>query len=96
MLILSLGIWEEEDNITIGKGINCVIYTYMPRTRMAKKKDGASEYEVAPEPVSELSSNERGGAEVVEFVDDYDNDEDEGTIESPPYNKRRGCNRQGR
>ena len=37
----------------------------MPRTRLANKKDGASKYEVAPEPSSELSYNEREDAEVV-------------------------------
>ena len=62
---------------------------------MTKKKYGASKDEVAPEPVSYLSSDERGYAEVVEaevvdFIDDYYNDEDEGTFEIPPYNNSRG------
>ena len=41
---------------------------------MAKKKYGASKDEVAPEPASELSSDERGDAEVVraEVVDFID------------------------
>ena len=51
----------------------------MLRTVLAKKKDGDSKYEVAPEPASELSYDERGyvevlEAEVVAFVDYYDND----------------------
>ena len=28
--------------------------------------------------------------QVVDFIDDYNNDEDEGIIESPPYKKRIG------
>ena len=65
----------------------------MPRTRSSKKKDGASQYEVAPEPASELSSDERGyaevlEAEVVDFIDDYWNDEYEEKFESPQSNKR--------
>ena len=60
MLIISLGIWKYEDNIAIDSDISCIIYTDMPRTRLGKKKDGASKDEVAPEPVSELSSDERG------------------------------------
>ena len=76
MLILSLGIWEEEDNIAIEINIPCVIYTYMPRTRSEKKKDSASKYEVDPEPALEFSSDERRDAEVVEaevvdFIDYY-------------------------
>ena len=47
-LILSLGIWEEEDNIAIESDITCVIYKYMPRKRLEKKKDSASKDEVAP------------------------------------------------
>ena len=48
----------------------------MPSTRLSKKKDGASKYEVALEPASELSSGERGDAEVVkaevvDFIYDY-------------------------
>ena len=94
-MILSLGIWEEEDNIAIDRNIPCVVYTYMPMTGLAKKKDGASKYEVTPEPASGLSSDERGDAEVVEvemvdFIEDYSNDEDKGTIEIPPYSKRTG------
>ena len=71
MLILSLVIWEEENNIAIDIYVPCVIYIDMPRTRLAKKKDGASKDEVAPKPASELSSDERGGVEVVkaEVVD---------------------------
>ena len=47
----------------------------MPRNILAKNKDGASKYEVALEPALELSSDERGYAEVVEsevlcFIDD--------------------------
>ena len=75
MLILSLGIWEEEDNITIYRNIPCVIYTYMSSTRLENKNYGAYKYEGAPKPASELSSGERGDAEVVEsevvdFIDD--------------------------
>ena len=65
MLILSLEIWEEEDNIAINGNITCVVYTDMPMTRLSNKKDGTSKYEVALEPASDLSSNERGYAEVV-------------------------------
>ena len=48
----------------------------MPRTRLAKKKDGFSKYGVDMEPASELSLDERGDAEVLEsevvdFIDDY-------------------------
>ena len=44
---------------------------------------------MALEPTSELYSGERGDAEVVEaevmeFIDDYVNDEYERTVESPP------------
>ena len=52
MLILSLVIWEEEDNIAIDNNITCVIYADMPRKRLAKKKDGASESGVASKPAS--------------------------------------------
>ena len=38
----------------------------MPRNILAKNKYGASKYEVALEPALELSSDERGDAEVVE------------------------------
>ena len=67
----------------------------MPRTRFASKKDNASEAEVASEISSELSSDERGDAEVVdmeevEFIYDYANDEYEGKFEIPPSKKRRG------
>ena len=51
-MILSLGIWEEEDNIAIDRNIPCVVYTYMPMTGLAKKKDGASESGVASKPAS--------------------------------------------
>ena len=79
MLILSMGIWEEVDKIAIGSDIPCVIYTDIPRKRSEKKKDGASKGEVALEPASELSSDERGDAdvveaEVVESINDGDND----------------------
>ena len=87
--------WEEKDNITIDRNIPCVIYTYMPRKRLEKKKYSASKDEVATEPASELSYYERGDTEVVElelvyFIDDYKNDEDEGIFESPPSKKRIG------
>ena len=67
----------------------------MPRTRFEKKKEGASESEVDLEPASQLSCDERGYAEVVEadlveFINGYANDEDEGTFESPPSKKGRG------
>ena len=48
MLIISLFIWKEEYNIAIDSYIPCVIYTYIPRTRLEKKKDSASKDEVAP------------------------------------------------
>ena len=65
MLILSLGIWEEEDNISIDSGITCVIYKYIPMKRLENNKDCASKDEVAPEPASESSSDKRGDAEFV-------------------------------
>ena len=49
------------DKIAIESAITCVIYSDMPRKMLAKKKDSASESEVDSEPVSELSSDERGG-----------------------------------
>ena len=81
-------IWEEGDNIAIYIKIPCVFYIDMPRKKLTKKKDGDSKDEVALEPASYLSSYERGVAEVVEaevvdFIDDYTDDEDEGTFESP-------------
>ena len=89
MVIISLRILEEEDDISIDSDINCAIYAYMPRKRFSKKKDGASKSELALEPASELYSGERGDAEAVEaevteFIDDYVNDEYERTVESPP------------
>ena len=50
---------------------------------------------MAPEPASEFSSDEMGDAEVVEAevvesIDDYNNDEDEGIFESTPSKKMRG------
>ena len=79
MLIIILVIWDEEDNIYTDSGITCVIYTYMLRKKLSKKKDGTSEYEVASEPAPYLYSDERGYAEVVEadvedFIDEYTND----------------------
>ena len=49
---------------------------------------------MALEPVSELSSDQRGDtevveAEVVDFIGYYNNDEYEGKVESPPYKKSR-------
>ena len=52
--------WEEKANITIDRNIPCVIYTYMPRKRLEKNKYSASKDEVATEPASELSYDERG------------------------------------
>ena len=60
-----MGIWDYEDNIVIDSNIICVVYIDIPRKRLAKKKDGASKYDVAQEPASELSSDERGDVEVV-------------------------------
>ena len=65
-MILSLGIWEEEDKIAIDRNITGVIYTEMPSTRLEKNKDDASKDEVDPGPASELSSYEKGDAYVVE------------------------------
>ena len=48
-MILSLGIWEEEDKIAIDSEIPCVIYVDLPMTRLAKKKDGASKDKVSSE-----------------------------------------------
>ena len=67
----------------------------MARKKLAKKKDGASKDEVASEPISELPSDERRYADVVElelvdFIDDYENDEYEGKFESTPSKNRRG------
>ena len=78
MIILSLVIWGEEYNISIDSNIPCVIYVDMPMTRLTKKKDNASEAGLDSEPASELSSDERGDAEVaeaelLEFIDDYSN-----------------------
>ena len=78
-LILSLEIWEEEDNIAIDRDIPCLIYAYMPSTRFIKKDSNASDAEVASELASELSSGERGYLEVVEsqvvdFINNYAND----------------------
>ena len=75
MVIISLRILEEEDDISIDSDINCAIYAYMPRKRFSKKKDGASKSEVDSEPASELSFDEKGDVEVVEaavvdFIDD--------------------------
>ena len=50
--IFFLVIWDEEDNISIGSNITCAIYTDIPMTRLAKKKDVGYKYEVAPEPAS--------------------------------------------
>ena len=84
-MILSLGIWEEEDNIAIDRNIPCVVYTYMPMTGLAKKKDGASESGVASKPASQLYSDERGGDEVLqEEVLEYKDYEYEGKFENPP------------
>ena len=66
-LILSPGVWGEEDNIAIDRNITCVIYTDIPRTRFAKKKEYASEAEVALELASELSYDERWDVEVVQL-----------------------------
>ena len=73
LLILGLIVLEEEDNIDIYSGITFVIYKNIPRKGLSKKKDGASKDEVTSEPASELSYEERGDAEVVEFIDDYAN-----------------------
>ena len=75
-MILGLVIWYQEYNIAINRDIPCVVNTYMPITRL--KKNSASKDEVAPEPVLELSSGERGNtevaeAEVVDFNDGYKN-----------------------
>ena len=55
-----------------------MIYTDIPRTRVAKKEDNVSESEVALELASEKFFDERGDAEVIEaevvdFVYDYAN-----------------------
>ena len=64
-MIVSLVIWEDEDNISIENKINCVISTDIPRKRLEKKKGSASKDEVAPEPASSLSSDKRGDEDVV-------------------------------
>ena len=61
----------------------------MPRKWFGNKKDDVSEAEVALELAPELSSDERGyvkavESQVVEFIDDYSNDENTGKFESPP------------
>ena len=48
MLIISQVIWEDEDNIANERNILYIIYTYMPRKRLAKKKVGESKDKVAP------------------------------------------------
>ena len=71
----------------------------MPRTKLVKKKEGASKHEVDPEPVSQLSPDERRDAEVVEAemvdsIDDYKNDEEQGTLAiSPSKNSGGGIGR---
>ena len=55
----------------------------MPRARFENKKDYAFEDELASELASELSYDERGGgnvveSQVVEFINEYANDEYEG------------------
>ena len=64
-MLISMEICEEEDNITIGSDILFLIYTDIPRTRFGKNKYYASEDEVDLELASELSSDERGYAEVL-------------------------------
>ena len=64
-----------------------MIYADIPRKRFGKKKYNTSEAEVTLELTSEFSSDERGGAEVVlsqvvSFINNYANNEDEGTFES--------------
>ena len=49
-MIISLGIWEEEDNIAIDIYIPCVIYIDIPRKSFSMKKGDASEAEAALEP----------------------------------------------
>ena len=44
-MIISLGIWDEEDKIAIDSDITCFLYTDMPTTRLSKNKDGASKDE---------------------------------------------------
>ena len=73
-----MGIWEEEDNIAIDSDTPCDIYIDMTRTVLANKKDGASKDKMALEPMLELSSDETRDvevveAEVVDFIDDYEN-----------------------
>ena len=68
----------------------CHLHIYAKEILEKKKKNGAYKDEVALEPALELSSYERGGAEVIEvevveaelvdFNYDYANDEDEGTF----------------
>ena len=72
-----------------------MIYAYIPSTRFAKKKYDASEDEVALEILSYFYSYGRGGvelveAEVVDFINNHENDEYDGTLESPTSTKRRG------
>ena len=75
LLILSLGMWDEEDNIAIGSDITCVIYTDIQRTRFENKNETGMDSET----VSELSSDAREDVEVaesdvVDFINDYKND----------------------
>ena len=79
--------------------ISCVIYIDMPMKRLSKKKDSAYKDELDPEPASEFSSDERGDeevaeAEVLNFINDYNNHEYGGKTDSPPSKKKRcGINR---
>ena len=62
--------------------------------KVKKNKDGATKDELALEPTSELSSDERGDAEVLEaevvyLIYDYKNYEDEGKFDIPSAKKRR-------
>ena len=91
--MLSLVIWEEEDNIAIESNITCVIYINILRKRFTTIKDNSSEVDLYL--TSEFSLDERMDAEIVEAevasdVDDVINDEYEGTFESPRSKKRRG------
>ena len=61
MLILSLGIWEQEYKIAIESNNPCVIDKDMPRKILENKKGSTSKDEVASEPASEFSSEKRGG-----------------------------------
>ena len=70
-----------------------MIYAGIPSKRLTNNKDDDSEAQLASEPASDFSSGERGYLKVIEeevvyFIKDYSNYEDEGKFEIPQSKKR--------